>query len=99
MNVSEEERAQLHMALDYLLNTRGGLERIAPEELRAGGQWRAAWSGPRGEFVRAASNFLRQVLGEKLHAAELSILLDTPLAEPSDDAGILATIANTLRSF
>ena len=98
MSVSSEEREELHAALDYLLNARAGLERVDLAEL-VGRQWYSAWSQPRGELVRAASKFLRRVLGEKLHAAEMSLLIETPLDEVPEGADVLATLANALRSF
>lgn len=111
MKVSDEEREKLHLALDYLLNTRAGLERIDTEKLkqyRLGREpldftperrWELAWSQPRREFVRAASNFLRQVLGEKIHASELSWLLETSLRENEVESDVLALLANSMRPF
>ena len=99
MTVSPEERDELHVALDYLLNARAGLERIDPSELNSGPQFYSAWSQPRRELFRAASKFLRRALGEKLHAAEMTALLELPLDEFEDGADSLTALANALRSF
>ena len=99
MTVSPEEREELHLALDYLLNARSGLERIAPGELKDTWQILTAWSEPRQELFREASKFLRSVLGEKLHAVEMAPLLEIQLSEDSDGFDVLAALVRALRTY
>lgn len=99
MTIDKDERESLHLTLDYLLNTRQNLERVyadsSPENLQS--FW--AYKLPRHEFFWDASNFLRRVLGPKIHSDELRLLFDMELEEDTKNAAVLSVIAHSLRAF
>lgn len=99
MSISDDEKAEIHYLLDYLLMTRSNLEKVNPSELSPGMQYAFAWSRPRSEFIVAASKFLRRVIGEKLHKAELPDPFVRELSENTSGGENLAFVANALRSF
>lgn len=99
MTIDKDERESLHLMLDYLLNTRDKLEKIDPDTLDKGGQFYWLYTLPRHEFFNNASNFLRKLLGPKLHSAELALLFDLQLQEDTRNTDVPAVIANSLRSF
>jgi len=99
VSISDDEKAEIHYLLDYLLMTRSNLEKVNPSELSPGMQYAFAWSRPRSEFIVAASKFLRRVIGEKLHKAELPDPFVRELSENTSGGENLAFVANALRSF
>lgn len=99
MSVSEDERETLHVMLDALLNARATLERIDPETLQTGLQYSQAWSGPRRELAQQGSRLLRRALGSRLHQTEMAQLFETQLQENASHAELMATLANSIRSF
>lgn len=96
--ISDDEREGLHYALDALLNARTTLEKVDPGGL-VGMDYYRRLSEPRRELFENASAFLRRVIGPRLHREELSALFDTKLNDDARDTALLATIANTFRSF
>ena len=98
MKITERERESLHLALDYILNARAGLERIDLDQL-PNEQWYRAWSKPRSELFIKASEFLRRVLGTKLHTAELGLLLEFSLNKRDERWNTTMHLANAIRSF
>jgi len=99
VSVSDEERETLHTILDALINARNSLERIDPSTLNPGMQYSQAWSGPRRDLAWQASRLVKRILGPRLHQTELALLFEAKLHENSQDGEVLATLANSLRSF
>lgn len=99
MSVSKEERETLHLMLDAMLNARDSLERIDPTKLEPGLPFSSAWSRPRKDLCLLGARLVRRALGEKLHHSEMTQLFDTELEENASEQDLLATIANSLRSF
>ncbi|WP_265528024.1 hypothetical protein [Sphingomicrobium marinum] len=99
MAVSDDERETLHVILDALLNARESLERVNVDALSKGQAFYKAWSEPRRDLTLNGSRFLRRVIGQQLHNAELSqIFRDLPDSVGPDNEN-LASLANALRSF
>lgn len=71
--VSNDERETLHVILDALLNARGTLERIDPNSLPEGMAYNKGLSERRRELTLNGSRFLRRIIGEELHTAEMSL--------------------------
>ena len=99
MSVTEEEKAELHELLDYLLLARSGLEKIDPDSLTPGMQRYSSWSKPRQELVFNASRFLRRVLGVKIHTSEIDLCSPELTVDGERNRNCLAVLANALRSF
>lgn len=99
MSVSDEERQTLHLMLDALINARNSLEKIEPDKLTPGMQYREAWSRPRQDLCRQASVLVRRILGPRLHREELELLFSFDLQENASHAELLACLANSLRAF
>jgi hypothetical protein len=99
VSIPSAERETLHVMLDALLNARESLERLNPERLERGMQFRYAWSNPRHDLFLLASRLMRRAIGPRLHQEEMRQLFNSELEVDAPHAEVLVTVANSIRSF